>query len=736
MSPPFSIHPTANLPIEFEIPFTEEERRVLEGGAEEIVRGLRLIEAPQQSAALTPDVVGERLFAAVFDRNMYTVFQQSLEAARTADSGLRLRLRLGEDVPELADLPWEFLSNAQGDHLALSTETPVIRYVKLDYARPVPQVEPPLTILAVVSSPADVPALDIEREYALLEQALSQTNEHQLKLERLPEATITALNDRLRSGDIHVIHFIGHGYFDEGREIGGLVLEDEQGLADFVDADQLRVLFEDRTALRMLFLNACEGAHGDRGNVFAGTAQRLVQRGMPIVLAMQYKISDEAAIQFGREFYEAIAAGYPVDMATADARRKVRGVGNDREWATPVLFSRLDDNDLVKATPVRLLMEAMDAEERARSEVAGGGYLPLSVDVIHTNGGRQVQILERLGADYTANSEFLTTILAIFNSSKDRRRSNKPLLVLLEGFHGSNKSTQLLQLALQTMEAELESEGMPGVLPLYLDLSSDLSLKTNGRVASIDDIVALIRAKLDSYGPDLTLDEIELLLERKRIRLRILFDHLDTLAAWERVDFFKQIQGLIVKYPDNDYVLAVTASMVEGDVFEDLDVHRLAIQPLIPRRIRHFVQSLPKIGGSLLAQMTEKQLFDLAANPGVLVKLTRDFLRGRKLRPRTQTMGRLLRDGVATIPSDHGMRSHAEKLLVQLAWAMQSERKATWPIARAFALMVDVRGNRGYRLEDLLEALEKAGLLISVGDEELSFVQRQMQAYCRGSGPV
>ncbi len=482
--------------------------------------------------------------------------------------------------------------------------------------------------------------------------------------------------------------------------------------------------------MRLLFLNACEGARGDRGNAFAGTAQRLVQHGVPIVLAMQNKISDEAAIAFGREFYEAIAAGYPVDIATTNARRKIRHLDNQREWATPVLFSRLEKNDLVAATPMRVLLEAMADQERARIESNGGSYLPLSVDVIHTNGGRQIQLLERLGADYTAGSEFLTTITALFDSSNNRRRNRKPLLVLLEGFHGSNKSTQLIRLAFQTMEEELAHEEPPSVLPLYLDLWSDLSLQPSGRIASVDDLIDLIFAKLDAYGPDLTLDEILSLLARKQLRLRILFDHLDTLAAWERIEFFEHLQRLIVQYPENDYVLAVTASMVDGEVFEELDVHRLAIQPLIPRRIRHFVQSLPDIGEGLLEEITDKQLFDLAANPGVLVKLTRDFQRGRKLRSRSQTMARLLRDGIATIPPDHGMRFHAEQVLVQLAWAMQSERKATWPIARAFDMMVDVRGNRGYRLEDLFEALEKAGLLISAGDDEFRFVQRQMQAHC------
>ncbi len=92
-----------------------------------------------------------------------------------------------------------------------------MRYVKLDYALPVQPVAPPLRILAVVSNPSGVPALDVEREYDHLQEALLPGGREQRrsKLERLGVATLGALEDRLRDDEVHVIHFIGHGYYDE-----------------------------------------------------------------------------------------------------------------------------------------------------------------------------------------------------------------------------------------------------------------------------------------------------------------------------------------------------------------------------------------------------------------------------------------------------------------------------------------------------------------------------------------
>jgi formylglycine-generating enzyme required for sulfatase activity len=106
-------------------------------------------------------------------------------------------------------------------------------------------------------------------------------------------------------------------------------------------------LLADHYPLRLVLLNACEGARGSDRDIFSSTAAILVQRGLPAVLAMQYEITDRAAIEFSRTFYEAIADRYPVDAAVAEARIAVNiGITNTLEWGTPVLYMRSPDGVL------------------------------------------------------------------------------------------------------------------------------------------------------------------------------------------------------------------------------------------------------------------------------------------------------------------------------------------------------------------------------------------------------
>jgi hypothetical protein len=57
---------------------------------------------------------------------------------------------------------------------------------------------------------------------------------------------------------------------------------------------------------------------------------------------MQYEITDKAAIEFSRAFYDAVADGLPVDAAVAEARTAIK-MRSTLEWGTPVLYMRSSD---------------------------------------------------------------------------------------------------------------------------------------------------------------------------------------------------------------------------------------------------------------------------------------------------------------------------------------------------------------------------------------------------------
>ena len=286
--------------------------------------------------------LGGSLFEALFSGKVRDLYRDSFAVARQEGRGLRVTLAL-TGAPELMHVPWEYLYDDPG-FLSISTWTPVVRYLDLPRGRRPLEVTGPLQILAAVSGPSDVVELDTGREQATLEQALSElTAKGALEIHWLQSATLQELQRELRKRDHHIFHFIGHGGYDSALDDGVLLFEDETGHSRRVTGAQLGTMLADETTLRLAVLNLCEGARTSSDDPFAGTAASLVHREIPAVVAMQFEITDRAAVVFGGEFYAALADGYPVDSALAEARKAIFADQNDVEWGTPVLFMRVAD---------------------------------------------------------------------------------------------------------------------------------------------------------------------------------------------------------------------------------------------------------------------------------------------------------------------------------------------------------------------------------------------------------
>jgi hypothetical protein len=365
----------------FTLPFAQDELRRFFWVAGVALRKLRLV-AETPPAPLTPQQFGQRLFDAVFAGQVGQCFVRSLDAAERDGKGLRIRLRLN-DAPELASLPWEYLyaPAPRPGFLALSDTTPIVRYLELQQTEQALKVLPPLRVLAVVSNPQDVTPLDVEQEWTRLHDALADLQSRQLvELERLDPPTPVALQRRLRAGDagaLHILHFIGHGAYDEERKLGGLYFENEERRRHFLAAQDLAILLQDHDTLRLLFLNACEGARGGQEDLFTGAAQTLVQQGVPAVLAMQFPVGDAAAIALCHEFYQALAQGLPVDACVGEARKVIKLSGNELEWGTPVLFSRAADGRVLVLPEgdARPLIARKTPHEPETVLVPGGRFL-------------------------------------------------------------------------------------------------------------------------------------------------------------------------------------------------------------------------------------------------------------------------------------------------------------------------------------------------------------------------
>jgi hypothetical protein len=292
---------------------------------------------------------GGELFNALFCGQVYGLYRDARAEARGRGCGLRITLCLSGS-PELIAVPWEYLFDAP-QFLAMSTATPLVRYLDLPRGQPSLAVEPPLRILGVVSSPADYERLDVRQERVTLKRALARlTAANAAELCWLEQATLESLVRTLQTDTFHALHFVGHGTYDAQSNGGLLMLEDHCGWGRAVNGEQLGTVLHEFQSLRLVVLNACGGGRAARSNPFAGMAESLVQHEIPAVVAMQFEITDEAASVFADGFYSAIASGSSAEAAVAAARFTMFAHrSDDMAWGTPVLYMRVQDGRVLLA---------------------------------------------------------------------------------------------------------------------------------------------------------------------------------------------------------------------------------------------------------------------------------------------------------------------------------------------------------------------------------------------------
>jgi CHAT domain-containing protein len=363
--------PAGEAQVGFDLPFTDKDLRILilevVGSIGRLRRKVRRIESQERQLL---ENFGGQLFQAVFSGPVGECLERSRIAAQSKDAGLRIRLRL---PGTLANIPWEYLYDAAHGFLGLDSETALVRYLELPApVRPFP-ISPPLRILAMISAPTDIAGLQSEEEWAKLNDTLGDlVREGLVKVDRLEAGNLAALQRPMRLTEYHVLHFIGHGGYDENAQDGALALEDTDRKTRLVTGRDLGMMIRNHRSLRLVVLNACEGARSAQDDPFGGVAQALVHQGIPAVIAMQFEISDPAALTFSHSFYQAIADSLPVDVATVEARRAMFAGGNEIEWATPVLYLRSTDGRIFtrgRGSPAeRQAREDADRQARVEAE--------------------------------------------------------------------------------------------------------------------------------------------------------------------------------------------------------------------------------------------------------------------------------------------------------------------------------------------------------------------------------
>ena len=244
-------------------------------------------------------------------------------------------------------------------------------------------------VLVVGAQPQGNARLSLEEEDAIIRRGFQPLIDTGLvEVTSLPHATPGSVQQLVSTQRFDVVHFIGHGVFDERRR-SFLRFEDVRGESHDIGIRSARELLCGR-GIRLVFLNACETARGGRVDEENSVAEALVKGGIGAVVANQYSVLDRSATEFAQYFYWALAHGQSLGRAAREARIAVnyRIDGESLDWAIPVLLARDPESRLCserKATAETSVAIQASVKQSVR-RLASRGEAPYRVAVWDVDG--------------------------------------------------------------------------------------------------------------------------------------------------------------------------------------------------------------------------------------------------------------------------------------------------------------------------------------------------------------
>jgi CHAT domain-containing protein/tetratricopeptide (TPR) repeat protein len=313
---------------------------------------------------------GRKLYQQIFTPDIARIWSEH----KQSNEFLVLCIRIATEANELEAVPWETLFDGE-EFIAAGTKTTSTRLpLDIQPQAQLPAVPLPLKMLALVSSPLDLPdhsRLQMEREQEILLEAINDpAGQGRLRADFEDEAKLEILEGSLET-PYQIFHFTGHGIAPENG--GGLLLEDAQGKSRPTSvAEVLQSLQRGENSLRLVVLSGCQTARTINVAGFRDMARGLLRRRIPAVIAMQFSISDAGGLKFAEAFYTRVAAGRSLELASHAARRALL-LSDDyylqADALAPVLLTT--NGDCLQTT------QATHADDHEAPKIDFSFYLPL-----------------------------------------------------------------------------------------------------------------------------------------------------------------------------------------------------------------------------------------------------------------------------------------------------------------------------------------------------------------------
>ena len=277
-------------------------------------------------------VIGRVLYRLLLDGVVGEFVERTLDQLGAGDR-LRLRLAFAGDSSDqfrhLPAVPWEYLyapdrAGRPGFFLATHPRLILCRHIRLETGQGAfAPADTPLRLLVIVSQPDDPYLGEVVSEPVLT--AINRlTTGLPISVDTLQNPTMDDLLEALRERRPHILHFMGHGDYDQAAEEGRIALVGDDGGTRWVP-DRLFVEIIQRAGAvpRLVVLHSCDGGRVNYSANFAGMAPQLIRNGVQCVVAMQYAVTNRVAIDFSTAFYRHLSAGHSVDEAVQEGRWRI-----------------------------------------------------------------------------------------------------------------------------------------------------------------------------------------------------------------------------------------------------------------------------------------------------------------------------------------------------------------------------------------------------------------------------
>jgi hypothetical protein len=299
---------------------------------------------------MKPREYGNLLFDWLFQEGLLSSYQRAhemVEADASAEGsvGVRFRLALDDNAPELARLPWEALWNPDKPQPVAVTSA-FSRFIRVRQSRKWPIVEQPLDMHLIVSNPKGLSEMNLSEVddsivHDTVRHAMNSLGTF-LRLTRMPEPPTLENIAEFSSREHHILHLLIHAVPQ------GLVLANNNGAATAVPFDAVvKAVTSSPVPPRLVFLGMQLETGTAAKEISRDFAPALVRDGVLAVAAVLEDMTARSLRVLSERFYDVLVRTGVVDVAMMEARKMVFEADQDGpHWSSPVLFSRTMDNRL------------------------------------------------------------------------------------------------------------------------------------------------------------------------------------------------------------------------------------------------------------------------------------------------------------------------------------------------------------------------------------------------------